>query len=170
MHTNLSITRRSFLLLQVVVGDDGAEGCSVVDVADVAGQHTDFVAMSGSHEVLDGVAHAVVAAEACHVDFLNALLLNHGEELLRAGFVGQDGVFVHRYIVALGQDGSFGIVFLDRFVHRLVDRRTLGVLHAVRRPYSSIVLERGMVGRVNFKKQFSSTPKTVPSKHSLGRV
>ena len=38
--------RRLFLLLQIVFGDDGAEGCSVIDVADVASEYTNLVAMT----------------------------------------------------------------------------------------------------------------------------
>ena len=49
-------------------GYDGAECCSIVDVTDVAGEHTDLVAVSGSYEILDGVAHAIVATKTCHID------------------------------------------------------------------------------------------------------
>ena len=65
-------------------GYDATERCAVVDVTDVAGQHTNLVAVSGSYEVLDGVAHAIVATKTCYVDILYALLLYQGEELLIA--------------------------------------------------------------------------------------
>ena len=44
------VKRKALLYnLQVMFGYDGAECCSIVYVADVAGEHTNLVAVSGSY-------------------------------------------------------------------------------------------------------------------------
>ena len=94
------------LLFQRIVADDFAQRASVVDVSDETCEDTYFLAVAGSHQVLDAVADTVVAAQSGNVNLLDAEAVYHGGELRLARRVRHDGVFVNLHAVAFVSMGA----------------------------------------------------------------
>ena len=97
--------------------------------------------MTGCHEVVDGVADAVVTTQSGNVNLIDIAALDDAEQTLRALLVSHDGVFVDCHVIAFRQYRRTGFLLVDSLEDGLVYAGAVAELHAVDRPHTAIVLE-----------------------------